>query len=124
MKLAIHSDASYLSVAHASSRASGVHFLSEGPPDPDNQEDFVPTTNGILLVVWKIMRSIMASAAEAKYGTIFFNTQTAVPILTTLYEMGWKQVLTATQVDSSTAVDIATKEFLQKKSKATDMRFY
>ena len=30
---------------------------------------------------------------------------------------------TAIQVDKSTAVGIATKEFLQKKSKAMDMRF-
>ena len=51
MQLSIHSDASYLSVAQARSRASGVHFLTKGPPDPDNTEDFVPTTNGILLVV-------------------------------------------------------------------------
>ena len=51
MQLAIHSDASHLSVAQSRSRASGVHFLTEGPPDPENPEDFVPTTNGILLVV-------------------------------------------------------------------------
>ena len=74
MKLAIHSDASYFLVAQSRIRASGVHFLTEGPPDPENPEDFVPTTNGILLVVCKIMRNIMASAAEAEYGTIFINT--------------------------------------------------
>ena len=66
----------------------------------------------------------MASAAKAEYGTIFVNTQTAVPIRTTLSEMGWKQGPTATQVENSTAVGIATKEFRQKKSKAMDMRFY
>ena len=66
MQLSIHSNASYLSVAQSRSQASGVHFLSEGPPDPDNPEDFVPTTIGILLVVCKIMRNIMALAAEAK----------------------------------------------------------
>ena len=82
------------------------------------------TTNGILLVVCKIMRNIMASAAESEYGTIFINAQTAVPIRTTLSEIGWKQGPTATQVENSTAVDIATKEFRQKKSKAMDMRFY
>ena len=60
MQLAIHSDASYLSVTQARSRSSGVYFISEGPPDPNNPEDFVPTTNGILLVVCKIMRNIMA----------------------------------------------------------------
>ena len=36
MQLAIHSDASYLSVDQARSRASGVHFISKGPPDPNN----------------------------------------------------------------------------------------
>ena len=84
----------------------------------------MPTTNGILLVVCKIMHNIMASAPEAKYGTIFINAQTAVPIRTTLFEMGWTQGPTTIQVDNSTAVGIATKEFRQKKSKAMDMRFY
>ena len=49
----------------------------------------------------------MASAAEAEYGTIFVNTQTAVPIRTTVTEMGWKQGHAAIQVDNSTAVGIA-----------------
>ena len=36
MKSAIYSDASHLSVAQTRSRASGVYFLSEGPPDHNN----------------------------------------------------------------------------------------
>ena len=84
MQLSIHADAPYLSFAQSRSRANGVHFLSEGRPDPNNPEDFVPTTNGILLVACKIMRNIMASAAEAEYGTIFVNDQIDVPIRTTL----------------------------------------
>ena len=124
MQLAIHSDPSYLPVSQARSRASGVHFLTEGTTDPKNPEYFVPTTNSFLLVVCKIMRNIMASAAEAEYGTIFVNAQTALPIRTTLSEMGWKQVPTDTQEDNSTAVGIVTKEFLQNNSKAMDMRFY
>ena len=124
MQLGIHSDASYLSIPHARSRASGVHFLTEGPTDPENPEDFVPTTNGILLFVCKIMRNIMASAAKAEYRTIFINAQTAVPIRTTISEMGWPQGPTSIQVKNYTAVGIATKEFRQKKSKAMDMRFY
>ena len=99
MQLAIHSDASYLSVTQARSRASGVHFITEGPPEPENPEDFVPTTNGILIVVCKITQNIMASAAKAEYGTIFINSQTAVPIRTTLSEMGWPQGPTDIQVD-------------------------
>ena len=124
MQLAIHSDASYISVSQARSRSSGVQFISVGPPDPNNPEDFVSTTNGILLVVCNIMRNIMALAAESEYGTIFFDAQTAVPIRIILNEMGWKQGTTDIQVDNYTSVGISAKEFLQKKSKATDMRFY
>ena len=115
MQLAIHSDASYISVSQARSRASGVHFISEGPPNPNNTEDFVPTVNGILLVVWNIMRNIMASESATECGTIFVNAQKDVPIRTTLTEMVRKQGPPAIQVDNSTAVDIATKEFRQKK---------
>ena len=66
----------------------------------------------------------MKSADEAEYGAVFINAQKDVPIRTTLNEMGWKQGPTDIQVDNSTAVGIAKKEFLQKKSKAMDMRFY
>ena len=110
MQLAIHSEVSYLSVSQARSRVSGVHFLSEGPPNLNNTEKKLPTVNNILLVVCNIMRNIMASAAEAKYGTIFVNAQTAVPIRTSLTEMGWKQGPPAIQVENSTSVGIATKE--------------
>ena len=111
MQLAIHSNESYLSVSQARSQFSGVDFLSEGPPNPNNPEDFVPTVNSILLVLWKIIRNIMVSAAEAEHDTISVNTQTVVPISTTRTEMGWKQGPTAIQVYNSTAVGIATKEF-------------
>ena len=51
MQLAIHSDVSYLSISQARIRASGVSFLIEGPPNPNNPEYFVPIVSGILLVV-------------------------------------------------------------------------
>ena len=70
------------------------------------------------------MRNIMASAAEEEHGTIFINAQTLVPIHTILSEMVRTKGPTATQVDNSTAVGIATKEFRHNKSKAIEMRFY
>ena len=70
------------------------------------------------------MRNIMASADEAEYGTIFVNAQTYVTIFTNLYEMGWKEGPTDTQVENYTAVGIATKEFRENKSKAMDMKFF
>ena len=87
MQLSIHSDASCISVSHARIWASGVHFISEGPPNPKNTEDFVPTVNSIILVVCKIMCNIMASAAEDKYNTILIKTQTDMPIHDNLAEM-------------------------------------
>ena len=60
----------------------------------------------------------MASEDESEYCTIFVNTQTDVPIRTTLTKLGWKQGPTAIQVENSTAVGIATKDFRQNKSQA------
>ena len=99
----------FFTVSQARSRASGVNFISEGPPNPKNPEDFVTTVNSIILVVCKIMRNIMASAAETEYGTIFVNAHTAVSIRTTLTEMGWKQGPTAIQVENYIVVGIAIK---------------
>ena len=55
------------------------------------------------------MSNIIVLVAEAEYGTIFINTQTAVPTRTTLNEIVWKRGPTAIQVDNSTAVGMATK---------------
>ena len=92
-------------------------FSQEWSTWPQQSRIFLSTVNGILLVVCKIMRNIMASVAEAKYDTIFVNAQTDVPTRTTLTEMGWKQGPTDIQVEKSTAVGIATREFCQNKSK-------
>ena len=121
MQLAIHSHVSYISVAQDRIWASRVHFLSKVPPDHDNPEYFVPTTNGISLFLCKIVCNTMVSAAEDKYRTIFVDAHTAVPIRTTLSKIGWKQVPPNIQVDNSTAVGIVTKDFLQNKSMAMDM---
>ena len=58
MQLCVRSDGSYLSVSKARSRAGGIPFLSEGPPNPKSQ-GFAPPINGILHVVCKIMKNIM-----------------------------------------------------------------
>ena len=66
----------------------------------------------------------MVSAAEAEYGKILINVQTAVPISTNLKYIGGKQGPTDIKVDNSTAVCIATKRFCQKKSRSIYMQFY
>ena len=66
----------------------------------------------------------MASTAEEELGALFLNCQEAVPIRIALEEMGQSQPTTPVQVDNSTALGTATGTIKQRKSKATDMRFY
>ena len=99
MVLWFHSDASYLSYPKAQSRAGSIHFLIDKPPSPNNPANFEPTLNGIVFVVCKILRNIMASSAEAELGALFLNCQEAVPIGITLEEMGHPQPPTPVQVD-------------------------
>ena len=52
-----------------------------------SSSEYTPILNGFIFIMCKILRSIMASAAEAEYGALFLNGQAAVPIRTTLIEM-------------------------------------
>ena len=70
------------------------------------------------------MKNIMASAAEADFGTTFLNGQEAVTIRTTLEEMRWPQPLTPVQVENYTVTSISNRQIKQKMSKAFDMIFY
>ena len=63
MILFIHSDASYLSVRKARSRASGVFFLSDPKLDAITFSEYTPILNGLFFILCKILRNIMASAA-------------------------------------------------------------
>jgi hypothetical protein len=116
MILAVHSDASYLSEPKARSRAGGHFFMSENDKDPKD--------NGALHVVAKIIKQVMSSAAEAELGGLFINAKTAVPIRTTLEELGHKQPPTPIQTDNSTAYGVVNNEVQPKATKAMDMRFY
>ena len=71
MKLAIQSDASYLSEPKARSRGGGHYFLSTGEIDSPN--------NGAVLNVSKVIKVVM-SAAEAELGALFMNAETAIPM--------------------------------------------
>jgi hypothetical protein len=73
MILHIHSDASYLTAPEAGSRAGGHHFLGNAPNKP-------PISNGPILNLVQILRTVMSSAAEAEVGALFVNTKEAVPL--------------------------------------------
>jgi hypothetical protein len=124
MWLHVHSDASYLSVSRARSRTGGHFILSTRPGDPSKAPTVAPTLNGPIHSICKIMTNVMGSAAEAEIGAAYINAQEAVPIRTTLAEMGHPQPSTPIQVDNTTAVGFANDTMKQKRSKAIDMRFY
>ena len=66
----------------------------------------------------------MSSAAEAEIGAAFINAKAALPIRTTLEELGHPQPPTTMQVDNTTAGVFANITITQKRSKVIDMRFY
>ena len=124
MILFVHSDASYLSVTKARSRASAVFFLSDPKPDAITFSEYTPILNGFIFVVCKSLRNIMASSAEAEYGALCLNAPADVPIRTTLIKMHHPQPPTPIQVDNSTTGGISNKSIKQKRSKDMDMRFH
>jgi hypothetical protein len=65
----------------------------------------------------------MGSAIKAEIGATYINAWEAVPIRTTLAEMGHLQPATPIQVNS-TATGFANDTIKQKCSKAIDVRFY
>ena len=116
MVLAAHSDASYLSVSKARSRAGGHFFMSENDEYPNN--------NGAVLTISQIIKAVMSSAAEAELGALFINAREAIPMRHLLEEMGHKQPPTPLQTDNSTALGVVKQIIQPKRTKAMDMRFH
>jgi len=76
------SDAAYLVCPNARRRMEGYPFLGN-----KDRKLF----NGPLLVLAKIIKNVMASAAESEVGALCMNARADVPIRTTLIEMGHPQ---------------------------------
>ena len=74
--------------------------------------------------VSKIMRDVMASAAEAEIGATFINRQRYIPIRSTLEELSHPQPPTPIRVDNSTSASFANYTIKQKRPKDIDIRFY
>ena len=64
----------------------------------------------------------MASTAKSEVGGMFHNGQIAIPLLTTLHELGFHQPPTPIKTDNSAAEGIVTAIVRQKMSKTIDMR--
>ena len=127
MALHIHSDASYLSASQARSRVGGYFFLSDALVDPNKAplpDAPPPPFNGPILINSSIMKSVLASAAEAELGALFYNAKDGAMLRTILADLGHPQSATPIQTDNACAAGIVNSTVKQRRSKAIDMRFY
>lgn len=109
------SDAAYLVSPEARSRAGGFHFFGDAD---------CTIFNGPVFVLAKVIRNVMASAAEAEVGALFLNAQELLPIRQADIDLGWPQPATPLKTDNSTANGIINGTIKIKRSKAIDMRFW
>jgi hypothetical protein len=119
MVLNVHSDASYLSVKNAKSRAAGIFFLGSIPTN--NQPIRL---NGAIAVLCTILKFVAATAAEAELGALFLTAKEAKIIRLTLEELGHPQPLTPIHCDNSTTVGIVNNTVKRQKSRSMEMRYF
>ena len=113
MKLAVHSDASYLSKPNACSRAGGHFFLSN--------EATIPANNGAVLNIAHIIKHVVTSATKAELAGLYIMAREAVYIRIIHEEMGHKQPPTPLQTDNAMADKIVNGKITPKRTKAMDM---
>jgi hypothetical protein len=118
MILHIHSDASYLSENEAKRRAGGFFYMGS------NDKTDKKLTNGAILIISKVLKHVMSSAAEAEIGAVFINAKEGAILRTTLEELGHKQPPIPIETDNTTATGYSNGTIKQKCTKAMDMRFY
>jgi hypothetical protein len=94
-------------------------FIWETPPQTNKN-----LTNGAILIVSKVLKHVMSSAAEAEIGAVFFNAKEGAVLRTTLEELGHKQPPAPMETDNTTATGYINGTIKQKCTKAMDMRFY
>ena len=116
MILAAHADAGFLDESRARSIVGAHIFLSENQPKPK--------LNGPVLTIAKIIKKVMASAAEAEMAALYITAKNMIPLRNTLIEMGWPQPQTPIQTDNSTAVGFTIKTIVNKATKSADMKLW
>ena len=103
MQLCGHTDASYLSVSKAHSRAAADFYLSTDdgallPPDHESKLPALP--NGAVHVMSTVMQLVLSSATEAEVGATLYGCQYSIPLRNTLADLGHFQVATLIITDN------------------------
>ena len=113
MILAAHSDAGYNDMPQTISRAGRNMFLP-------NDED-IPSPNGAIMNISRIIKAVMSSAAEVELGALFINAKEAVYIRNILAEMRHPKPPTPIQTGNSTSNGVVNNIIQPRKMKAMDM---
>ena len=79
MILAAHADAGFLNESRARSRAGAHIFLSEN--------ELKPKLNEPILTIAKIIKTVMASAAEEEMAALFITAKKIIPLRNTLIKI-------------------------------------
>ncbi len=119
MILTMHSDASYLLEPKAQSHACGHFFMGW---KPKNGEPIC--LNGAFHVSLRIMKFVVASAAEAKLSMLYHNCQTSIIFQLTLAELGHLQLKTFIHCKNTTTVGIANNLIKRQHSRSMEMLFF
>ena len=115
MILQIDSDAAFQVNPQARSRAGGYLFLGS--------RDYT-LFNAPILVIAKVIKNVMGSAAEAEVAALHLNAQEAVPLRACLEELGHPQPPTRMRTDNVTAEGFVHNTIKQKRSRTFDRQYW
>jgi len=117
MVMNIHSDALYLNRKHEAEH--GDFFMGSIPKDGDPIK-----LNGAFYTLCSVLRFVVASAAEAEPGALFFNCQEGMIFKTDYEDLGHPQPKIPVHCDNATAIGIATNTIKRQRSQAMEMRYF
>jgi hypothetical protein len=119
MIMNIHYNASYLSESKAQSHACGHFFMGWKPINGKPIK-----LDGAFYMNSVILKFVVASAAEAGFGALFYNCQDGIVFCQTLADMGHPQPKMHVHCDNATAVVIGDNTIKHQRSCSTEMRYF
>jgi hypothetical protein len=81
-------------------------------------------TNRAVLIIRKVLKHVMSSAAEAEIGAVFINAKEGAALRITLEELGHKQPPMPMETYNTTTTGYSNGKIKQKRTTAMDMRYW
>jgi hypothetical protein len=80
-------------------------------------------TNGAILIISKVLKHVMSSAAEAEIEAIFINDKEGAVLRTALEELGHPQPSTPLEIDNTTATGYSNGTIYKKTRNSNGYAF-